>query len=88
MQEYFGVSVAEAMSFGVIPILKADQAYLSWVPEDFLFQGPEEMEVRWEHWLQHSDDGRTLTKATATQFHWPQVAGAAYDELQLRFQLN
>ena len=88
VQEYFGVSVAEAMSFGVIPILKADQAYLSWVPKEFLFKGPEEMQAKWEHWLKHFDDGRTLAKATATQFHWPRVAQKAYDELQRRFQLN
>ena len=88
MQEYFGVSVAEAMSFGVIPILKADQAYLSWVPEEFLFLDPHDMMTKWEHWLQHFDGGRTLAKATATQFHWPRVAQKAYDELQRRFQLN
>ena len=42
VQEYFGVSVAEAMSHGVIPILKSAQAYLSWVPNAFLFKHAEE----------------------------------------------
>ena len=88
VQEYFGVSVAEAMSFGVMPILKSDQAYLSWVPEDFLFEGPEEMITKWKHWLQHIDQGRTRANATASQFYWPRVAQAAYNELKLRFQLN
>ena len=88
VQEYFGVSVTEAMSFGVVPILKADQAYLSWVPAYFLFKRPEEMMAKWKHWLQNIADGRIRANATSSQFYWPLVAQTACDELQLRFQLN
>ena len=38
VQEYFGISVAEAMSRGVVPLLARGQAYESWIPPSFLFQ--------------------------------------------------
>jgi glycosyltransferase involved in cell wall biosynthesis len=88
VQEYFGVSVAEAMSYGVTPLLKADQAYLSWVPQDFLFERTEDMLALWEYWLQYTLKGRKRASEIASQFYWPRVAQAAYNELQLRFPLS
>jgi glycosyltransferase involved in cell wall biosynthesis len=86
-QEYFGVSVAEAMAFGVIPLLKSEQAYPSWVPEPFLFETTEELLSKWVHWKSNAHQGRTLANATASEFYWPKVAKLAHFELQERFQL-
>ena len=88
VQEYFGVSVAEAMSHGVIPLLKADQAYPSWVPEEFLFEGPEELIAKWTQWQLQSARGRERANATASLYYWPSIASEAHHQLQERFRLD
>ena len=88
VQEYFGVSVAEAMSHGVIPILKSGQAYSSWVPNAFLFEQVEERSAHWVHWQKDVTRGRTLAHATATKFSWPHVVRTAHEEIQSLFNLD
>ena len=88
VQEYFGVSVAEAMSHGVIPILKSAQAYPSWVPNAFLFKQAEERTAHWVNWQKDVLHGRTLAHATATKFYWPHVAHTAHEEIHSLFNLG
>ena len=88
LQEYFGVSVAEAMSFGVIPLLNADQAYPSWFPEGFLYRDSGEMLSKWDHWKSRFSEGRELANATASDFFWPNIAQSAYRELCQHFEIT
>ncbi|MAI22506.1 MAG: glycosyl transferase family 1 [Crocinitomicaceae bacterium] len=88
VQEYFGVSVAEAMSFGVIPLLKADQAYPNWVPGAFLYKHTEQMLSKWVQWKTDTVRGRKLANKAVSEYYWPQVAGLAHRELRQRFGLR
>lgn len=81
VQEYFGISVAEAMSCGVIPLVKNDQAYTSWVPETFRFKDELELLEKWEDALCNVPTKRRQAHAVVEQFAWHHVAVRARDEL-------
>lgn len=81
LQEYFGISVAEAMSHGVIPLVKNDQAYTSWVPETFRFNDDCELLEKWNTLLSNVPSHRKHARAVAEQFAWPQVVARAQREL-------
>lgn len=88
VQEYFGVSVAEAMSQGVIPLVKNDQAYTSWVPEAFRFNDQDDLLAKWNALLSNVPSSRNQAHEAAIQFDWPQVTARAHRELSDRFGLN
>jgi len=83
VQEYFGISVAEAMSRGVVPLLARGQAYESWIPPSFLFQDESDMVRLWhEHNLLYQERSKTAYQ-TSQQYFWPSVVS----EIQMKLQL-
>lgn len=88
VQEYFGVSVAEAMSHGVIPLVKNDQAYTSWVPDVFRFDTNRELLAKWNLLSSDIPSRRKQAHAVATQFAWPVVAEQAQRQLSDRFRFD
>lgn len=72
-QEYFGLSVAEAMSMGVVPLLSKGQAYESWIPEEFLFDEISEVPQRLTSMLSEFNLLRRQSHELASQYFWPSV---------------
>ena len=83
LQEYFGLSVAEAMSSGVIPLLQRDQAYPEWVPDEFLFDSDEEFLAKWRAALKRPSALRLRAHAAVQPFFWSKVAIQFIDECRM-----
>lgn len=81
-QEYFGISVAEAMSHGVIPLVKDDQAYTTWMPRKFRFCDSTELVETWHQLTAEVPDARAVAHATAASFFWPVVAHDAAQQIK------
>ena len=82
VQEYFGVSVAEAMAHGVIPLVKDDQAYTSWMPEQFRFSDTNALIQKWTHFSTESTDARNKAYETVEPFFWPYVVREASAQMR------
>ncbi len=74
LQEYFGLSVAEAMSHGVIPLLQRDQAYPEWVPDEFLFENNSEFLRKWHRAKEHTSALSMKAYRSAQPYFWSNVA--------------
>lgn len=83
IQEYFGISVAEAMSRGVVPLLKRGQAYENWVPSPFLFDHESDLLRLWHLHNEHFQDRREEAYRATQKFFWPEVATEIHEKLQL-----
>lgn len=77
-QEYFGISVLEAMAHGVIPILGKGNAYDDWCPEKFLIEGSEMARERLETLSREQISHRREARQIAEQFEWEKVT-QSYD---------
>lgn len=77
-QEYFGISVLEAMSFGVIPLLGKGNAYDDWCDEQFLVDDFETIRMRFEAIAQHPEPSRQRAREISSQFQWDTVV-RSYD---------
>jgi len=80
-QEYFGLSVAEAMSMGVVPLLSKGQAYESWVPEQFLFDAINEVPERLMDMLPDFSILRQQAHEVASHYFWPTVVASIAENL-------
>lgn len=74
LQEYFGISIAEAMSCGVVPLVKSDHAYTSWMPEGFHFRDSSDFLSKWKSLLAKGPAARDLAFSTVEPFFWPTIA--------------
>ena len=83
IQEYFGISVAEAMSRGVVPLLARGQAYENWVPSPFLFDLESDMIRLWHEHSEHFNERRIDAYSAVKRFFWPAVAAEIHERLQL-----
>ena len=88
VQEYFGISVAEAMSHGVIPLVKNDQAYTSWLPEAFRFNDERELLAKWTTIPCEVESNRRRAHAVAEQFAWHRIVARAQRDLIDRLGLG
>ena len=72
-QEYFGISVLEAMAHGVIPILGKGNAYDDWCPAKFLIDDGEMARDRFESLSREPIPHRREARRIAEQFKWEHV---------------
>ena len=72
-QEYFGISVLEAMAHGVIPILGKGNAYDDWCPEKFLINDIEMARERFQNLSQEPALHRKEARGIAEHFEWKHV---------------
>lgn len=74
LQEYFGLSVAEAMAHGVIPLLQRGQAYESWIPSEYVFESEDDFLIKWRALKQQIAHHRMAAHAIASNYFWPEVS--------------
>ena len=72
-QEYFGISVLEAMSKGVIPLLGEGTAYEDWCDESFITSSPSMIRERFRSYAANPAPHRKLAKQIPQQFDWDNV---------------
>jgi len=80
-QEFFGISVVEAIRAGCAPLLPNRLSYPEIIPEPWhaqcLYEGLADLEGRLVHWLAHPEQARSIGLSGAmSRFGWDQVAPA------------
>lgn len=79
MQEFFGISVVEAVYAGCAPLLPNDLSYPELLPrhwhETCLYGSRKDLKARLVGWLRHPDEARSLDlSADVRRFGWDRVA--------------
>ena len=72
-QENFGISVLEAMSKGVIPLLGEGTAYDDWCEGSFITSNPTTIRERFVNYAANPAPYRNLAKQIAQRFDWDKV---------------
>jgi glycosyltransferase involved in cell wall biosynthesis len=72
-QENFGISVLEAMSKGVIPLLGEGTAYDDWCEGSFITSNPTTIRERFVNYADNPAPYRNLAKQIAKRFDWDKV---------------
>lgn len=72
-QEYFGISVLEAMKSGVVPLVSKGHAYDDWMPEAFFLDSSGTLSEQLVHFQENIKDYQNLAKQTAKRFEWDHV---------------
>jgi len=69
-QEYFGISVLEAMLSGVIPLVSSGHAYDDWMPQKFIHKNQVSLEKQLDQLSKNRIQNRKEAISIATQFEW------------------
>jgi len=72
-QEYFGISILEALAHGVIPILGRGNAYEDWCQEKFLVDDAKTLRCRYQEFSREPTPHRNDARKIAKQFKWEEV---------------
>ena len=72
-QEYFGISVIEAMHCGVIPCLMPGHAYDGWAPKGFMRQTEMSLSEQLQGFSSHGSLWRRRAHEISLQFDWKTV---------------